>query len=213
MKTLLAIMWIAVGTLSCLAQGTVVFNNNVPGKVVSHVYLERADFPNPPGVGNGPNDYPAGFKDWSRAVPIPGDLFSAQLYAEEGGIFVPASQRTTFLTGAEAGFLKPFIATLSGVPADSAAVTLQLRVWYSAWPTWEQAFDNFDPNMVSPSFTIHNVGGNVNPPAYLTGLQSFAVPLLDLMIPEPSSLSLLLVGGAGMLLRRRAAIQRRKAVA
>lgn len=171
------------------AQGTVVFDNNVPGVVVTHVYwdgISPARFK----VGNGPDDFPRGFQDYNGMYPF---FFGyAQLFAAPGANepwynLRPASPITSFQQGAEAGFVKPMIAELEGVPADAPVATLQLRAWISYRETWNEAVGWGDACAVSPPFNVYNIGGEKNTPPFLVGLQSFSIANL---IPEPSSVAL-----------------------
>jgi hypothetical protein len=132
--------------LSVAAQGTVRFENNIPGVLVTHVYAAHPNFP--PGTiqGNGPSDYPRGGQDWTDWMPAAGSGFSAQLWAAPGADaifgFKPASPITTFQTGGNAGFVVPVIATLDGVPADAPVATVRMVAWDNqngTINTWQEA--------------------------------------------------------------------------
>jgi hypothetical protein len=69
--------------------------------------------------------------------------------------------------------------------------TLEEAFFHS--PTWRGE---------SGPFNVYNIGGNVNPPPALTGLQSFGMGQF-IAIPEPSSLTLLGVGLLVALVWRR----------
>jgi hypothetical protein len=206
MKTGILIGALALGTASGLAQGTINFNNNIPGVTVSRVYWGYG----PVKHGNSSTDYPRSGLDWSGYWPLDAPWWSAQLYAapeanENPVALMPAYPITTFRTGAEAGFVNAVIATLSGVPADAPVATVQLRVWDNdngAWPTWEAAVAADSTRGASLPFTVYNIGGAVNPPPSLYPLQSFSVAVL---VPEPGSGALLGLGGTlwWLALRRR----------
>jgi hypothetical protein len=184
------------------AQGTVIFNNHLPGIIVSHVYGPAPGDPTHVFQGNGPNDFPAGNTIYNGPL-LSGTEFSAQLWAAPGanapeGSLLPASPITSFGTGANAGFLIATIATLQGVPADASAATIQLRVWDNyggLFQTWGEAVSAFK----SPLFTVDAIGGLVNPPPPLIGLQSFSITGV---IPEPTTLTLTVLGLALVGCRR-----------
>jgi hypothetical protein len=114
----------------------------------------------------------------------------------------PAFPITTFGTGADAGFLVPVTATLTGVRADAAIATLSLRVWDNRGGTiksWETAILMGATQGYSADFEVYNIGGVNNPPAILRGLQSFTLSY----IPEPSPGALLGLGAAALIVLRR----------
>jgi hypothetical protein len=115
MKAILITAFAALTVIGALAQGTVRFDNNVPGLLLTHVYYS---YDMAPTYGNGPNDTPAGTQDYSGLALLEGTRFSAQLYAYPGPVvgwtsLDPASPVTTFGSGPQAGFVIPLIAELA----------------------------------------------------------------------------------------------------
>jgi len=115
---------------SVFAQGTVVFNNRVTGSIVTFVYAggtsQRA--------GNGTGDTPSGNTDWTGYTRVSGASFLSQLLAAPGAgapesSLVPSSGTTTFRTGTAAGNVAGITATLSNIPKDAAAATLEMVAW------------------------------------------------------------------------------------
>jgi hypothetical protein len=210
-----------VMTHAVLGQGTIRFDNNIPGVVVTHIYEHEWKWY--AWHGNGPQDFPPGTFDW-KLRPLEGPGYSAQLFAAPGpksentwSSLQPASPITTFRTGAEAGFLQPVIATLAGVPADAPIATLQLRVWDNRGglvPTYLQAvFAGPDGNIIvgeSEMFEVRNIGGVINPPPALVGLRSFNLSFAVPIAPEPSVMSLLGAGGLVALWRSRLSARARR---
>jgi len=187
---------------SVFAQGTVVFNNRVTGTTVSKVYAPFATDVGKVQSGNSATDYPAGTTDWTGWTALDGTTFSAQLYAASGTVtdansLVGALPVTTFRTGAAAGFVSPVTATLTGVAADAASATLQLRVWdNTTGATWEAA----TTKGASGLFVVNAIGGSLNPAPNLVGLTSFNITST---VPEPSTFALVGLGTAALLIFRR----------
>jgi hypothetical protein len=213
-NTALLLFAVALAAHRAPAQGTVLFNNRVPGIVITHVYLPSPASPSLVQIGNGPSDLPAGTTDWTGWVPVAGSGFSAQLFAAPGAdipvdSLVPAFPITSFRTGAAAGFLAGTTATLTAVAADAPVATIQVRVWDNQGgtiTTWGMAVAR-PPGTeilgVFPPINLFEIGGFQTPPALL-GLQSFN---LIYNIPEPSMLGLcglaaLSFGFAGLMKRR-----------
>jgi hypothetical protein len=163
-------------------QGTVVFNNHVPGTVMTHVYNAYLCF-----TGNGTNDFPVGVTDWSAFTGLTGSGWFAQLLVAPGAdqpdsALVPASNLTTFRTGAAAGSVVAVIATLANVPPDAPVATVQMAVWDNmdgAISDWRQAWWGSSATGLSPKFNVYNLGGVSNSPPYLTGLTSFSISYLE----------------------------------
>jgi hypothetical protein len=194
MKRFLTSAACVLSAISALAQGTVIFINNVPGVVVTHVYYDATSIPARFWAGNGPNDTPPGTHRYveNGMIPIPGGY--AQLFAAPGenrpaDSLQPASPITTFRSGAEAGFVNPLVATLAGVPADAPVATLQLRAW-EIGSSWAEGEARGWPHAVSPTFNVYAIGGDKNAPPYLVGLQSFSLGIMAADAPEPSPAAL-----------------------
>jgi len=206
MKAMFAFAIAALSILGAGAQGTVIFNNNVPGVVVTHIYYETAsgDPGYRPTFGNGPNDFPVGPQTYPNSRGLfsgYGQLFASDRADADETLLWEASPVFTVENGK---ILNPGVVSLKNIPADSAVVMLQLRVWadYSPFATnWWTAVGSSVPTGWSPAFKVSNIGGQVNSAPYLEGLQSFAVPLIGgTVTPEPSTIALLVIGGVGILL-------------
>jgi hypothetical protein len=203
-------------------QGTVIFNNRLGG--TTHVYCWPTRGANSSLSGNGPADNPAGNIDYLGAGCLPiganglSGLFGAattfaQLLAANGAgqpesSLLPALGITSFRTGLAAGNVAPTTATLTGVPLDSPAATLQMVAWDNStgmYPTWTQASVAWAAGLIaagrSQTFTANNIGGLLNVAPVLTGLQSFSFVNTGI-IPEPSAARLGLLGCLLFYLRR-----------
>jgi hypothetical protein len=189
-------------------QGTVLFDNHVPGAAISHVYLPLPASPGFTQTGNGTADYPSGTTDWTGWAPVSGDGFSAQLFAAPGAdapvsSLAPALPSTTFRTGDLAGFVNPVTATLTGVPFFTPIATIQVRVWDNRGgtvPDWVTAIAQPPgTELVGMSAPVNLTGidgGFPAIPPLLVGLQSFNLAY----IPEPSSLGLAGLGAIALLI-------------
>jgi hypothetical protein len=199
-------IWFLLGAIFAavrsLGQGTVVFNNRLPGTLVTHVY-----FPSPanPGLvqsGNGLGDFPAGTTDWTGWTPVGGAQFSAQLFAAAGSgapmeSLAPAFPITTFGTGTFAGFVIAVTARLTGVDDMVSFATVQMRVWdnksglISDWAAAVAQPVGTELLGMSAPFNVRYIGGPGIPPGTLDGLQSFN---LTYNVPEPSQFVLFGIG-------------------
>jgi len=224
-STFLKFSWF-VGVLSIqphgFSQGTVVFSNRSAGST-THVFGWPTRGANNWLSGNCSIDNPFGSVNYGAAgcVLIGANglrgLFGAsttfaQLLAANGAgqpesNLLPALGVTTFRTGVAAGNLAPITATLTGVPLDSPAATLQMVVWdnsFGLYPTWTEASRAWANGLiaagVSQTFTVNNIGGNLNSAPNLDGLQSFSF-LNTAIIPEPSAIRLGVLGSLLFYLR------------
>jgi hypothetical protein len=172
MKTLQLFVLFLAGAQSAVPQGTVRFDNNVPGVLVTHIYYSydwRLK------SGNGPNDTPSGSEDYRGMVLAEGAGFSAQLFAFPGltdnqNSLEAALPVTTLGTGDQAGFLIPMIAELANVPPGSPVATLQLRAWDNRGGTlrdWWAAAAVAAPYGTSLMFTVNDIGGATRRPPEL----------------------------------------------
>jgi hypothetical protein len=205
---------------NCLGQGTVVFNNHVAGTIATRVYLEGMwSVPHIPHTGNTAADTPPGTQTYFGTL-LTGSAWTAQLFSIPGNIipagptdvfgipwndpFVGALPTTTFRSGTAAGIVAATTATLANVAADASAAVLQLRVFPTGYGSWAAAYaasqsGSFSGGLgASPMFVVNGIGGWVNTPPNLVGLQSFAV----LGIPEPGAAVLLGLGLVGLRWRR-----------
>jgi len=207
MKKLLLTACAVTVAASVFAQGTVVFNNRIAGTLITHVYVGGSAQVS----GNGANDLPAGTMDWSAYTPAAAG-FMAALIVNPGASQAFATLDTggnaaALRTGAAAGFWSGATATLPGVALNAASANLAVFAWdntsgnYSdataAWNAWKaQTIHGGE----SPTFTVSAIGGDLNTPPALAGLQSFNVIT---SVPEPSTLALAGLGAAAMLIFRR----------
>lgn len=206
MKKSLIAMLLAGAVASAYSQGTVVFNNIVTGVVRAPVYGPEAGNPGLSKTGNTTAGTTAGTQVYTGAL-LTGSGFTAQLWAANGadqaeGLLQAATPTSTFRTGTAAGFFAGTTATLTGVPKDAAAATLQLRVWDNqngAITSWAQALLAGALAGKSALFNLSAIGGDLNPAPSIAGLTSFNI----YAVPEPSTFVLAGLGAAGLLIFRR----------
>jgi hypothetical protein len=208
-KTTLATLTFVALATQLFAQGTVVFQNRVPGILNSPIYYNPDSYT--PLHGNGPDGIPPGTQNWSGYGRAAGSSFLAALLAAPGSInsFVSAqfgSLVVPFGTGADAGFVQGGICTLPGLPKDAPLATMLLFAWDNSSGlfsdpvrAWTAVSSGVIGGMSGSPFTIQNIGGDLNSPPYLTGLVSFNI----LPVPEPSAAALLVLGAAAWGWRRR----------
>jgi hypothetical protein len=173
-----------------LGQGTVAFNNRVPGTVLTHVWYGC-----PPNLrGNWTNDFPVGTNSYAEGYVLtgaPGGPGAATTFAQLLGApganvseysLVPSSTPpTTFRTGGAAGNIVVQTVTFSNIPADAPVATFQMVVWDNSsglYPTWAEASVAWNQGVgvagKSDPFVLTNIGGGTNPAPFLTNLTSFA---------------------------------------
>jgi hypothetical protein len=211
MKSLIIGALLLLGTLQAPAQGTVLFNNRVPGTLVTRVYINYNSDDSFSVRGNGTDDTPSGTHDWTGYVGLTGSGWMAAIRSGVGAglsesqlTFGANPTTTTFRSGLNAGGFVGTTATLNNIPPDTAAATLEIFVWnfatsgitdpataYAAWYSGPNFLAGF-----SGAFTVTNIGGPLNATPNLIGLQSFGIITY---IPEPGVLALLSVGMAAWL--------------
>jgi hypothetical protein len=189
----------------------VFFYNHIPGTIQTHVYYN-------PGVdyqlrGNGTGDLPAGTMDWTGFTAITGSGYMAAIMGAVGSSqpesalsFGSSPTTTTFRAGFNAGAFAVTTATLSEIPPDSPHATLEVFVWDDKGGTLTDpasALTLFQAGELigglSGTFNLDNIGGSINTPPDLIGLQSFNIYI----IPEPAGVALFgLAGLAGLVFRR-----------
>jgi hypothetical protein len=188
-----------------MAQGKVTFNNRVVGTVVAPVYGVNPANPTEMLQGNAANGTPAGTMVYGGPL-LDGTGYSAQLFWGTGlGLamadLVNAGPKTAFRSAAAAGFITAVDGTLTGSTIGSD-ITLQLRAWDNMGgtvTTWAEAVAQQVALGWSKPFNHTAVGGGSLPGKNLVGLESFNIAV----VPEPSSLALLGLGAAAMLIFRR----------
>jgi hypothetical protein len=205
MKKTLIVTFAMACAVSVMAQGKVTFNNRVVGTVVAPVYgvnpantLEMLQ-------GNDATGTPAGSAVYA-GPKLDGTGYSAQLFWGAGlgltmDMIVNAGPVTAFRAGNAAGFITAVDGTLPGSTIGSD-LTLQLRAWDNRGGqvgTWAEAVAAGVAMGYSMPFDHVAVGGGSLPAKNLVGLQSFNIA----EVPEPSSLALLGLGAAAMMIFRR----------
>jgi len=154
-----------------------------------------------------------------------GSDYTVQLYAAAGAnqpltALQPVSQYVSTLTTSAilGGTFMPFITFPdpgipgTGINISTASATIALYVWYNggAGLTLAQAQADGDPWGVSPLDYINNLGNTFmngndnnppNTPSDLQGLQSFSL----IVVPEPGTTALGVIGASALLFRRRKA--------
>jgi len=138
--------------------------------------------------------------DTNGTTPLSGPGFLAQFYA--GTVGTPEGSLQAigtpipFLTGGFAGYFSGGTVTVPGVAIGQMAA-LQLRAWNTAsGATWELATIRGN----STAFTSPALGDPLNASTLPVpqGLTSF-----NLVVPEPSTIALGVIGGLVLLFRRR----------
>ena len=122
---------------------------------------------------------------------------NAQLYLVTGAAsYVPLLPATTFRTtpAAAQGYVMPVSSvTVPNIPAGQQA-TVVMRAWIG--PTYENSGAKAQSNPITITLGGDIPGQPPAVPANLLGLQGFSIP------PEPSTLTLVLLGAAALLCRR-----------
>ena len=225
---LCALFWFSLSLLSVRethAQGTVIFNQqNSLG--TTHVWANWPFYTNPyiSLIGFGSNDSPSGTTPYSangQALIGAGGAGGhygyattfAQLLAANGAgqpesSLVPSGQTTTFQSGTSLGSIAAITDTLSNIPADSPAATLEMVAWDNSsglYPTWSQASVAWMAGLIdagkSGAFTVLSIGGSINTPPNILPM-SFNLYGGFGFTPELSALALAGLGSAVMLVFR-----------
>lgn len=173
------------------AQGTVVFTTINGTDLRAPVYGPETGDVAVAKSGNTSEGIPVGAQIYS-GVRLAGSGYTAQLWAANGAGQAESSlvacpgATTSFRTGTAAGYVVFMTGTLTGVPKDALAATLQLRVWDNqggTLPTWASTFGTGVNRGMSAPFDVLAIGGDINTPPLLTGLRSFNI----WWIPEPNT--------------------------
>lgn len=171
-------------TAGAMAQGTVNFRNvNVAAGVSAPVF--QADGTTRLGTGY-----------WAQLYAGPAGTAAGSLVA----VGVPVQFQNNITTGLPTGQVNGG-AVDTGLAGASSA-TIQMRAWAgSAGANYEAAFATGAGYGFSTPITVTLGNSAANPPttpADLVGLASF-----NLVVPEPSTIALGLLGAAALLIRRR----------
>jgi hypothetical protein len=177
MKTTLAILLATGCAASCFGQGLVYFSNH-------SAFVTTADR-----LVRAPGGMPLANTDFVAQLYFGPDASSLQPVAAVPSHFMPISTSSP-------GLWFGGIRTLSGFPAGSTA-TLQVRVWnISLYPTFEQAVTAGGVYGQSLPFLYTVPAAPLPPPQafYMDNFRGFQ------LVPEPSSVALLLIGAAAFFL-------------
>lgn len=183
MKRILAGIACLTLCVGAFAQGTVNFNNNVPGA-------------------------PAPVFDVDGTTRLEGTDYLAQLFAGPDPDSLSAwGAALSFRTGLGAGFFNPSSSPEGasrsiGTVAPGSTANIEVRVWQTVGGThtsYDSAFAGGALTGRSAVFTVVTGGAGDPPslPANLVGLTSFS------LVPEPSTYALLALGAAALFIRRR----------
>jgi len=178
MKKLLVTLAAVLVSASTFAQGTILFNNRTPS-------------------GDARVFRPGGTEGAGAGI-------TAGLFLVSGGTatLIPGSTTTFRTTPAAATFfVNPIQVTVQGVPVGGSA-TVRMRAWETSAGSFDAARGGAGLWGESNDVLVQNLGGQIpgepaRTDALLTGLQEFT------LVPEPSTMSLALLGAAALLYRRR----------
>jgi hypothetical protein len=220
MKKLILAAFALTAAVGVFAQGTVVLDMYHNGST-THVWTPSTNNAGLSLVGMGTDDSPAGSVNFAAAgmsyIGANGlagkygasTTFAQLLWANGAGAaessLVPGGQTTTFRTGTTAGRINLITDSITGLPLDSGAATFEMVAWDNssgAYPTWTQASVAWLAGTISAgksgAFTLQAIGGTANVPPYTT------IPSFNLtQAPEPTTLALVGLGAAAMLIIRR----------
>lgn len=128
---------------------------------------------------------------------LEGPAYLAQAYLGlEAGSLAPVGPVLPFRTGAAAGYITSTSVTVDGIPGGTTVV-VQMRAWEAAkGGIYEAAVaaGGYYGASAPVSLTLSEPPGA---PTDMVGLQSFT------LIPEPTTLTLAVLGAAALLARRR----------
>ena len=129
--------------------------------------------------------------------PGPGPIFSAAIYYE--GMLIPGSITTFQESSAEpnlARYIVPKVVAIPGTEPGQQNVFIEARIWHNAFASYEAALSP-QYRASSGPLMISELGGGSNPnpanhlPPTFTG---FLTPGGIFLVPEPSPISLVLIG-------------------
>lgn len=216
MKKVLLTLTATVFAVSVFAQGTVVFNN---AQTASNL---RAPVYGPEGpagsaasaiskIGNTAAGLPAGTQTYAGAL-LNGTSYLAQILAASGAnqaessLLAATTAAASFRTGSAAGYYAGGDAVLGNVARDAAVATIQVVAWDNTsglYPNWAAAQNAWNTGLIAAGkslpINVSSIGGDFNVAPVLAGLQSFNI----YYIPEPSTMALVGLGAAALLIFRR----------
>jgi hypothetical protein len=223
-KLILAIITIACAARG-FAQGTVAFNNAVPGTISTRVFGPSSVAATLSYVGNRPNDTPPGSMTFPNCLLIGtvggmtagttmAQLFGAPGYNIPESSLQAASGITTFRTVGGGGTVAPIIATFNNIPDAAPAATIEMVAWDNSsglYPTYAQAYVGWEASLVavgwSGTWNQDHLGGasqaapnminSADPAQYARSFN------LYYYVPEPTAATLAALGAALLMFRRR----------
>ena len=184
MKAILFSLLLMAPVGSLLAQGTIVFCNNVSNgssPLQAPIYGPDPSDPFNPKQGNTANGIPAGTQTYGGAL-LSGAGYTVALYTMVGDNIVEID-RSAFGTGSSAGYWNLKIVT-DPFHAPGSTMTAIVRTWDNKGGTvtsWEQAMaTGGTPVGQSVPFTIKDLGGGTEygtniPPPTIGGMSSFNI--------------------------------------
>jgi hypothetical protein len=195
MKKLLCTIAALMIVGSAFGQGTVIFNNRLPANLGGdqRIYL-------------GGSSQMSGDALNSMGFPGPGQGYNAGLYlVGAGGALTEVTTRPFRFNGAGSAnfFIDPITVNVTGIAAGNPG-TFRILAWDADAASYDAAVAAGLAAGRSGDITVAQLGGvpASGPPIadpYLEGLQEFNL----FIVPEPSTLTLGVLGAAALLLRRR----------
>ena len=209
MKKLILAVCATSCALSVFAQGTIVFNNRIPGQVVAWIYGPQLANPVEALTGNDASGTPVGTTVYTGSR-LSGDTYTAQLWGgPNANSLAPATGfgTSTFRTGAAAGLwtTSTDAAIIAGVDVGQVA-QLQVRAWDNkggTLTTWDQAVAANAAIGRSGLFTTAALGGTDPLGSVVLTPNGVATSFNIHLVPEPTTLALAGLGAALLIFRRR----------
>jgi hypothetical protein len=218
-KLILTAVTLASAT-TVFAQGTVTFSTR-DANGSSHIWIGGPTQI----IGRGITDNPTGAMDYAAlgahligtVSAGGGGLFEAQHWFSqllgapgagqpESGLIPSSSPPTTFRTGSASGQVALTTATFNNIQPDAPNGTFQMVVWDNSsglYPTWGSASTAWQAGLIFAGrgnvFSLTSIGGNLTVPP---SIEPFAMSF-NIVVPEPSTVALLGLGAAGILIFRR----------
>ncbi len=206
-KTLFAVAF-ALCTFSMFAQGTVIFTLNSGTILNAPVYGLEPGNPSLSKMGNTSGGIPAGTQAYNGTL-LSGSGYLAQVLSaptSTGDWFLESAltPAATFRTGNQAGYIGQMTATLANIPKDAPDAFIRVCAWDNSsglYPTFELAMGAWQVGEIaagmSPLLRVQSIGGDVNPPPLLIGLESFNI----YYVPEPSIITIAGLGAGAFGIR------------
>lgn len=200
MKKTLTILAVLSVASAAFAQGTVTANNRVTGKIVAPIYVNNVGAARI--HGNAPDGTPAGQANYGQLKKADGTIGSPDskpwkvefwgVLAGDEWSKAKLAGTSTMRAGAAAGFFNQVTAVVPDV-ATGANADMMIKVYDGA--DWDSSLWRG----YSEKFLVEKLGGGLVTPPNMTNLKSFTIDV----VPEPSSLALLGLGAAALVIFRR----------